>query len=262
MEYLLSTLGLNLAAAMLLMICVWPFSVIKKDAGMVDVFWGLGFMLIAWHTFLHADGFWGRRILVVLLTSIWGLRLALHIYYRQQGRGEDRRYKAWRDASGKDYWWVSLFTVFGLQGLLLWIISLVLQVPQLSPQPANWVWSDGAGLILWTAGMLFESVADLQLLRFKADPAHQSRILRQGLWAWSRHPNYFGECLVWWGFYLIALASPRNFWVIVSPLTITFLLLKVSGVTLLDKTLGSANPEYREYMRTTPAFWPRRPAGR
>ena len=248
--------GWNLLSVVILMLCVWPFSLVRRDAGIVDIFWGLGFVLVAWLTFLHADGYPGRRLLVALLTTVWGFRLALHLAWRSSGEGEDRRYRKMRAAHGKNFWWVSLFTVFGLQAVLLWLGSLVIQAPQTAAGPARLTWLDAAGVIVWAFGVGFEALADLQLAAFKADPANRGAVMRSGLWAWSRHPNYFGEMLVWWGFYLVALSSPRNAWTIISPLIMTFLLLKVSGVSLMEKDIGDTRPGYPEYARTTNAFWP------
>ena len=256
MTSVLSILGLNLAAIIALMTSVWLFSLVKKDASIIDVFWGLGFVLVAWLTFSRADGYLGRKLLITGLTTIWGLRLSIHILIRNWGHGEDRRYQTWRAQYGRNFWWVSFFTVFGLQAILLWVISLVLQFGQLSPVPARLVLLDGLGTLLWTAGFIFEAVADWQLYRFKADPANAGKVMNQGLWAYTRHPNYFGESLVWWGLFLITLATPGSLWVIISPLVITFLLLKVSGVTLLEKTILDTRPRYRDYMKTTNAFFP------
>jgi len=247
---------INLVAAMLMMMAVWLLSLVKKDASIVDVFWGLGFVLIAWLTYIMAGGFVGRKILLTLLTSVWGLRLAAYIFIRNRGKGEDRRYQAWRAQYGERFWWVSLFTVFGLQAVLLWVISLVIQVGQLPSVPNRFVLLDLLGTIMWVVGFTFEAVADWQLYRFKSDPANDGKVLDKGLWAYSRHPNYFGESLVWWGLYLIVLATPGSWWAIVSPLLITFLLLRVSGVTLLEKTIQETKPEYGEYIKSTSAFFP------
>jgi len=256
----ISLVSLTFGAALGLMVFVWLLSLVKRDASIVDTFWGLGFVLIAWIACLVAEGFSGRKILITGLTTVWGLRLAAHIFWRGRGKGEDRRYQAWRARYGESFWWVSLFTVFGLQAVLLWVISLVLQVGQLSPTPERLGWLDWAGASVWAAGFAFEAISDGQLLRFKADPANRGKIMDRGLWAYSRHPNYFGECLVWWGIFLVTLSTPGSAWSVVSPLTITFLLLKVSGVTLLEKTILETRPAYRDYMERTSPFipWPGR----
>jgi len=253
---MISILLSNLLIVLLLMLVAWGVSLAKKDAGVADSFWGLGFVLVAWTTFAWADGYVLRKWLLTVLTTIWGLRLAVHITRRNWGKEEDRRYRKWRADHGEDFWWISLFTVFGLQGLLLWLIALVLQVGQMSPAPARLVWLDWLGVLLWAVGFGFEAVADWQLARFKADPANRGKVMDQGLWRYSRHPNYFGEALLWWGIFLVALATPGSLWLVISPLTITFLLLKVSGVTLLEQNIVETKPHYRDYIARTSAFVP------
>jgi len=247
---------MNLAVVLFFMCCVWPFSVIKKDVSIVDIFWGLGFVIIAWNTFVHTNGYLPRKLLVATLTTAWGLRLALHIYSRSLGKEEDPRYRALRAKIGEKYWIVSLFTVFGLQAVLLWIISLSVQVSQTYSNPKELVWTDFLGVTIWILGFTFEAVADHQLKRFKADSSNKGKVMERGLWAYSRHPNYFGESLVWWGMFIISLTEFRNAWVIVSPALITFLLLKVSGVTLLEKTIVETRPKYKDYVQRTNAFFP------
>ena len=256
MEFLSSIYVANLLVVMTLMTGVWLLSLTKQDASIVDVFWGLGFVVVAWLTFLRPDGYLGRKILLTGLITLWGLRLAIYIFIRNWGHGEDRRYQAWRAQHGARFWWVSLFTVFWLQGGLLWIISLVVQVGELSPEPARLTWLDLLGTLVCLFGFAFEAVADWQLYRFKANPDNKGRVMNKGLWGYTRHPNYFGESLVWWGLFLITLATPGSGWVVISPLLITFLLLKVSGVTLLEKTIVDSRPEYEEYIKSTSSFIP------
>lgn len=246
----------NFLAVTGFMIAVWVLSLVIKKASIADTFWGLGFVLVVWISFLVAEGYIWRRLLIALMVTIWGLRLALHIGKRGWGMEEDRRYQAWRRRYGEGFWWVSLFTVFLLQGLLLWIISLAAMVGQFSPKPDRLIWLDVAGLLIWAAGFFFEAVGDHQLSVFKANPENKGRVMDGGLWHYTRHPNYFGECLMWWGIFLIALTTPGSFWVIISPLTITFLLLKVSGVTLLERTIRETRPAYMEYQERTSSFVP------
>jgi len=249
-------MGLNLAAVMAMMVCAWILSLIIKNAGIADIFWGLGFVLIAWLTFFLADGYHSRKILLAVLVSIWGLRLAAYIGLRTRGKGEDHRYQTWRAQHGNNFWWVSLFNIFGLQGILLWVISLVVQAGQIASEPEGLGWMDVSGFMIWTIGFVFEAVADFQLYRFKADPVNRGKVMDRGLWAYTRHPNYFGESLIWWGIFLITLSTPNNLWTVISPVTITFLLLKVSGVTLLEKTMVEKRPAYRAYKENTSAFFP------
>lgn len=246
----------NLALIMAVMGLAWGVSVARRDASIADVLWGMGFVLVAWVTFIQADGYWARKVLIVLAVTCWGIRLSLHIGHRNRGKGEDRRYGAMRDHHGDRFWWVSLFTVFGVQGMLLWVISLPVQAGQISTSPHGLVVWDLLGSAVWLAGFLIEAMADRQLARFKANPANDSKVMRSGLWACSRHPNYFGESLVWWGIFLMAAADPRNLWTVVGPVTILFLLLKVSGVTLTEKTIEERRPEYGDYVKTTNAFFP------
>ncbi len=253
---LTSLLALNLLAAVLFMGGVWLLSLPTRNASLADIFWGLGFVLIAWLSFALAGGYPGRKILITLLTTLWGLRLFLHILWRNWGKGEDRRYQTWRSKRGPSFWWVSFFTVFLTQAVLLWFISLALQLGQLSPTPSHLTGLDLLGAMLWLTGFIFEALADWQLARFKAEPANRGRVMNKGLWAYSRHPNYFGESLMWWGLFLIALATPNGWWALISPVVITFLLLKVSGVALLEKDIVERRPEYREYLETTSAFIP------
>jgi steroid 5-alpha reductase family enzyme len=236
--------------------CVWLLSLPTRNASLADIFWGPGFVLLAWLSFALTDGYVGRKLLLALLTTAWGLRLSLHIAWRNWGQGEDRRYQAWRAKRGASFWWVSLFTVFLTQAVLLWLVSLTVQIGQLPPTPARLTGLDILGSLFWAIGFTWEAVADWQLARFKADPANRGKVMNQGLWAYSRHPNYFGESLIWWGLFLITLATPSGWWAIISPVVITFLLLKVSGVVLLEKDIAERRPEYREYLETTSAFIP------
>lgn len=252
----LSLLGINLLAAVFFMALVWLFSLPAKNASLADIFWGLGFVLIAWLSYAFSSGFPGRQLLIVLLTTAWGLRLSGHIAWRNWGQGEDRRYQAWRAKRGDDFWWMSLFTVFLTQAVLLWLVSLTVQLGQISPTPDHFTGADFLGALVWGVGFVFEAVADWQLARFKADPANRGKVMNRGLWRYSRHPNYFGESLIWWGLFLITLSTPHGWWAIISPLVITFLLLKVSGVVLLEKDMGERRPDYREYKETTSAFLP------
>jgi steroid 5-alpha reductase family enzyme len=183
------------------------------------------------------------------------MRLFLHILVRNKGKGEDPRYVAMRENHGKRFWWISLFTVFSLQGFLLWLVSLPIQIGQLSPLPARFTWLDGLGALIWTVGFAFEAIGDWQLAKFLKNPRNKGLVMDRGLWAYTRHPNYFGESLIWWGVYIITLAAPGTFWGILGPLTITFLLLKVSGVPMLEETLRE-QPAYSAYIKKTSAFFP------
>ena len=256
MENLLIIMGWNLVAVIGMMIFGWLISLIHKNVTIVDSLWGLGFVLIAWLTFALAEGFWGRKLLIVLLTTIWGLRLSLYLSWRNWGKGEDPRYGSWRKASGDRFWIISLFKIFLLQALFLWVIAFGIQYAQTSPTPSHFIWLDFLGWFVWTIGFVFESVSDWQLARFKADPTNRGKVMDRGLWAYSRHPNYFGDFLIWWGIFLIVLSTPKSVWTVVSPLIMTAVLLKMTGVPLTEKTIVATRPGYREYIKRTRAFFP------
>jgi len=256
MENLFVVLGWNLAAVTGMMFCGWLISLVYKNVTLVDSLWGMGFVLIAWITFCLTEGYTGRKVLIVVLTTVWGLRLSAHLSWRNWGKGEDPRYGGWRQAGGNRFWIISLFKVFLLQALFMWVIALAIQYGQVSRMPAHFTRLDFAGLIIWMIGFLFESISDWQLARFKSDPANKGKVMDRGLWAYSRHPNYFGECLIWWGIFLIALSTANSWWTIISPFIITAVLLKMTGIPLMEKTIVDSRPGYREYIRRTPAFIP------
>lgn len=239
-------LELVLGAAVLL----WLLSLRLKDASIVDVSWAPGFAAVAWATASTGPRAW----LVLTLATIWALRLGLHIYLRH--RGEDPRYAALRAKAGARWWWQSLFQVFLLQGALIWIISAPLQVAVGAARPLSLF--DAAGAAIAVCGLIVEALADRQLTRFRAEPTNAGKVMDRGLWAWSRHPNYFGDALMWWGFFLIGMAAAPHWWLIVSPVLMTVLLLRVSGVSLLEETIAERRPAYADYIRRTSAFipWP------
>jgi len=196
-----------------------------------------------------------RSWLLATLTTIWGIRLSLYLFWRNWGHDEDRRYRAMREYHGPRFWWVSLLTVFLLQGVILWTVSMPIQVAMVAAEANPLGWLDLAGLALWSLGFFFEAVGDLQMARFQADPQNAGKVMDRGLWQLTRHPNYFGDFCVWWGLYLIA-ASAGATWTIFSPLLMSFLLLKVSGVTLSEKTITDRRPDYAAYQARTSAFFP------
>jgi steroid 5-alpha reductase family enzyme len=250
---------LNAGLIAVTMIALWLISVIRKDASIVDIFWGLGFGLIAGATFAVSPG-GAKPIALTCLTVVWGLRLSGYIAWRNHGKGEDPRYQAMRAYRGASFWWISLFTVFGLQGAVMWLVSLPVQVGQLQGPTLSAV--SYLGIAVGAVGFLFESLGDFQLAKFKSNSKNRNQVMDQGLWRYTRHPNYFGNALVWWGVFLVAV-TPSTFWLAISPVVMTFLLVKVSGVALLEKSLGSRSPEYRDYMRRTSAFipWPPKSSG-
>lgn len=231
----------------------WLLSVKLADVSIVDILWGPFFLLAALAYALANPAETPREALVLAMVAIWSLRLAAHIAVRSHGHGEDRRYQAIRARNEPGFRWKSLYIVFALQAGLAWIISLPLLGATLSPAPLGWL--DAIGVTLWLVGFSVETVADGQLQRFRNRPDSAGKVLDTGLWRYSRHPNYFGECLLWWGFYLIAL-SAGAWWSVPGPLLMTLFLLRVSGVTLLESDIAERRPAYREYQRRTSAFLP------
>ncbi len=232
---------------------VWLISLPLKNASIVDSFWALFFVVGAWAYYSALTDFGSRAPLLAMLLIVWAVRLAGYITWRNRGHGEDRRYQAIRARNQPHYEIKSLLYVFTLQAVLAWIVALPLFAALSGERPLNWL--DVAGVTLWVAGFLFETIGDWQLARFKANPGNAGKVMRSGLWRYTRHPNYFGETLLWWGFWLIAVAS-GNAWTIVSPLLMTLLLIKISGVALLESDIKTRRPEYADYIRRTNAFIP------
>lgn len=246
----------NLAAVAALMTVGWGISAARRNVTVVDTLWGLGFVMLAWLALMGAEGYAGRAWTMVLMTTVWGLRLSHYLHQRNRGKGEDPRYAAWRTATGPDFWWISLFKVFLLQAAVLWVIALPLQVAVMAPEPARWTAWDVLGVVVWLFGMTFEAMADRQLARFKADPANRGRIMDRGLWAYSRHPNYFGELLIWWGLFFMAASVPGGWFTVIGPLLITYVLVRLTGVALTEKTMLATRPAYADYQRRTSALVP------
>lgn len=256
MNNMLNIALINLGAVTLLQVFGWLISLRRKNVTIADSLWGAGFVLIAWLTFLQADGFEGRKILIAAAVTIWGLRLFIHITRRGIGKGEDPRYGDWRKRFGARFPLVSLFRVFLIQALFMWLISLSLQAAQMAPLPDRFTVFDIAGMLIWLAGITIEASADYQLSRFLSDPANKGRVMRYRLWKYSRHPNYFGESMIWWGIYLVSCSVPYGFFTVISPILITYTLLKLTGVTLMEETIFKGNAEYEEYRRVTSSFIP------
>lgn len=252
----MSSLILTGAVVAALMTAVWVASVIVRNAGIIDAFWGLGFVVAAWTYYATTDGFPARKMLIALLVTVWGLRLSVHLAIRNFGKPEDYRYRAMRERWGRRFAWVSLFSVFLLQAVLLWALSVPIWQAQRLPLPAHVGLLDWLGAAVSLVGMLFETVGDEQLRRFKADPANRGNVMDRGLWRYTRHPNYFGDAMVWWGFGLVALSTPGAIWTIYAPAVMTLLLVRVSGVPLLEKKLQDTRPGYREYVERTRSFVP------
>jgi steroid 5-alpha reductase family enzyme len=236
----------------------WLLSILRKDVSIVDSMWSVMFLIAAITYTAKTDSPGARSFLLIALVVIWAVRLAVHITWRNWGEEEDHRYQQIRKNNSPNFTFKSIYIVFGLQGALAWIISLPLLAGIDGNSPVGFL--DYAGVALWFIGFLFESVADFQLMKFKSDPDNRGQVLDSGLWRFSRHPNYFGEFCLWWGYYLIAL-SAGGWWTVVSPVLMTFLLLRVSGVAMLEKDIGKRRPAYAKYIEQTNAFFPGLPKG-
>ncbi len=245
--------AMGLGAMVGLATLTWTISLIKRDVSIVDAAWPLLFLSGA---LVYAGGteeYSIRTALVLTLVLLWALRLSGYIVTRNWGEPEDRRYQDIRKKYEPNFALKSLGIIFWFQAFLAWIISLPLWAALTMPAEASSF--DLLAVLLWGIGMTFESVGDWQLSRFKADPANKGKVLDSGLWRYTRHPNYFGECLVWWGFYCCAL-STGAWWTIVGPILLTYMLLRFSGVALMEETIVERRPEYRDYIARTNAFFP------
>ena len=248
-----------LAGALTVLFGLWLLSLRLRDVSIVDIFWGPGFVLIAWITWTLSSADSTRGLLALACTTAWGLRLGLYLGARNLGHGEDKRYAAMRRRDPKGFPPRSLFTVFGLQGLLMWIVSLPVQATIIAPGSAQTGLLDLAAATLFVVGLGFEAIGDAQLTRFKSDPANAGRVMDRGLWAWTRHPNYFGDATAWWGLGLLAVSAGHP-WTLIGPLVMNVLLLRVSGVPLLERGMRKTRPDYEAYARRTSSFvpWPPR----
>ena len=252
---LLGNLGLVLG----IMAALWLISLRLRDTSIVDLFWGLGFAVIALATLWRTGGISPRAWLLALLTTAWSLRYSWHLWRRNIGHGEDYRYAAMREkteAAGRSWNVRSLYVVFLLQGAILWLVSLPVQFGQLYSAPVTLGWAALAGIAVWIVGVLFETIGDAQLKRFRADPENRGKVLDTGLWRYTRHPNYFGNACLWWGIWLVAAEVDAAAWSFFSPALMTWALLKFSGVPILEKHLASTRPGYGDYMKRTSMFFP------
>ena len=235
----------------------WLLSLLKKDVSIVDSVWSLFFVgaLLTWWSAPDING--PRTLACLVLVGLWALRLSGYLTWRNWGHPEDRRYQAIRARNQPHYELKSLVIVFALQAGLAWWIALPILPVLKSAQP--WQWLDTLGALIFITGLIIETLADAQMAAFKARPKDSDSVLNTGLWRYSRHPNYFGEAVVWWGFFLMALSAGAPLWLVTSPLLINFLLVKVSGVPLLEQDLAERRPAYRDYIQNTSAFIPRPP---
>ncbi|MDJ0741295.1 MAG: DUF1295 domain-containing protein [Gammaproteobacteria bacterium] len=245
----LNGLGILLAMAA----ATWLLSLRLRDVSIVDSLWSLMFLAAAIAYLAAVADPAARALLVVGLVALWAVRLATYITWRNWGEPEDSRYQAIRERNQPGFAFKSLYLVFALQALIAWIISLPLLAAIHGDSALGWL--DVAGVALFAIGWLFETVGDWQMAAFKRDPVNKGKVLDSGLWRYTRHPNYFGNACIWWGLFLIAVAA-GGWWTVISPLLMTFLLLKVSGVALLEADIAERRPAYRDYIERTNAFLP------
>jgi steroid 5-alpha reductase family enzyme len=241
------------------MVFLWLLSSPLRNVSIVDIGWGMGFVFVAW---LAAPELGGPPTIFYSLVTVWGVRLAWHLWLRNHGKPEDYRYVAMREKHGSSFVWSSLLRVFALQGVIMWLIALPIMVAgaEAISEPC-WILT-GCGCALWLVGMFFEVVGDWQLARFKSNADNQGKVMDTGLWKYTRHPNYFGEFVLWWGHWVVCLGltdPTKTWWTILSPALISFLLLKISGVALLEQAMRNRSPEYEFYIHRTSTFFPRRP---
>lgn len=254
-------LGINAGIALASVLVLWLISIVIRDVSIIDMFFALILFAIAGASYLLSNGVPERKTLVLLLVGLWALRITVHLVRRNWGHGEDVRYSKLRTwvASDRAFVWLSLKKVFLLQGIVLFFASVPVQVAQVLTVPAHLGWAAYSGVVLWTVGMFFETVADIQLTRFRANSANKGKVLNSGLWKYSRHPNYFGELCVWWGLFLIACDHPLGLITVFGPLLYTYLIVNVTGQATLDKKLAKERPGYAAYMESTSGMIPMPP---
>ncbi len=261
---LLLLFAANFAVAIGAVVLLWLASIPLRDVSIIDMFFAIILLAITVVSYLWGDGVAARKNLVLVLVGLWALRISVHLIRRNWGRGEDPRYTKLRGWTNDDrsFVWLSLHKVFLLQGVVIWFVSLPVQVAQTYATPVALGWFAWLGIVLWAVGLAFETVADLQLTRFRADPSNKGKVLNTGLWAYSRHPNYFGELCVWWGLFLVACDNPLGFLTVIGPLLYTYLIVNVTGKRTLDKKLAREKPGYAAYMTSTSGLIPMPPRQR
>lgn len=242
----------------IVMVSTWIISVVINNASIVDIVWGAGFAINSWVLAFTIEGDGGRQVLMAILVGLWGVRLASYLAKRNLGHGEDWRYVAMRKKIGKKFPLVSLVTVFGLQGVLMWTVSLPVMFANADASPSIGPLAV-IGIMVWLTGFAFESIGDYQLARFKKDPNNSGKVMDQGLWSLTRHPNYFGDALLWWGIGIVAAETGSGVIGFIGPVVMTYLLMRVSGVPMLERSLNKRREGYADYVARTSAFIPRPP---
>jgi len=252
-------LTLFVKATVLILILVtllWIWSVFIKNVSIVDIFWGFGFVVVNTLYYFESSSMNTRKLILLVLVFLWGMRLTLYLAWRNIGKGEDFRYQEFRKTFGPNrYWWFSYFQTFLLQGGLILIISLPLLAVNTSSESSHLNLLDYLAIIIWGIGFVFEAGGDYQLARFKGNPNNKGKVLNTGFWKYTRHPNYFGDAAIWCSYALFCIAS-GSYWQIIGSILMIVLIIKVSGVALLEKTLKDTKPQYKEYISNTNAFFP------
>ena len=240
----------------ILITILWIWSVYLKDVSILDIFWGLGFVILNMFYVFNSGDLNSRKILLLVLVSVWGLRLSIYLAYRNIGKGEDFRYQEFRRKFGpKRYWWFSYFQAFLLQGALMILISITLLGMNFSSQPTTLSTLDYIGIGIWLIGFIFEAGGDYQLMRFKKNTNNKGSVLTTGFWKYTRHPNYFGDAAVWWSYAIFSI-SAGAYWQVIGSILMTLLIINISGVTLLEKYLKQTKTTYSDYIDKTSSFFP------
>ena len=259
---IVSLLLQNFTIALVLFLTLWLVNVRIKDPSFIDSLWALGMVLIAWSTFLFVGAHGAHALLLTALCTVWGVRLGVYLLWRWRKNGPDRRYVTMMGLAQKERGWgyarASLLLVFALQLPLQFIVCLPVQLGQLSGDTPLGLLA-WAGAALAVIGILFETIGDLQLVAFKADPANNGKVLQTGLWRYTRHPNYFGDACVWWGLWLIAAETGLGAWSLPGPILLTFLLTRWSGVPTVEGRMRRKKPDYEAYVQRTSGFVPMPP---
>jgi steroid 5-alpha reductase family enzyme len=244
---------------LVLLLALWRLAVRLHDVSIIDIFWGPGFAVVGAVTLALGSGPVSRRLLLFVMTAAWGLRLGGYLWRRNHGKGEDARYTAMRRRVPGDFNRYALVHVYLFQGVMLLVVSMPVQVGGYLTKPAALAAPASLGVAVWALGLVFESVGDLQLARFKADPTSAGQVMDRGLWRFTRHPNYFGDACVWWGIWLVVCVHWAGVLTVFAPTLMTFLLVRVTGKQLLERRLGRSRPGYADYVARTSGFIPRPP---
>ena len=251
--------GAAIGAILLCLVVLWAISVYIRDASIIDIFWGPGFIVCNWVTLALADGdITARQWLVHGMVTIWGARLAMHLFVRNAGSGEDARYQRWRENAGPSWWYLSFHRVYLFQGLIMMVVALPVIVVNVSPEQVALGWLDLIGIGVWLLGFGFEAVSDQQLVTFKRKPANAGKVMNTGLWRYSLHPNYFGDALQWWGLWIVVISVPNGWLTVIGPVVMTAIFLGISN-GVLERSLKRSKPEYEHHVARTSAFFPKPP---